>query len=398
MSAAPQRVLLYKPCCLGDVLLATPLAAAARAAWPEARIDWAVDAHSRPALLGNPDVDGLLDATGCVRGALRPASLARLWGALRKGGYDLALVPDRSPIGAWLCWAAGIPRRVGLDSGGRGRAHGLRVAASPDDPRRESEIYLDLARALGLPAPDPRPVFRPSPEDAAAAADLLASLAPGGPRVALHPGGGVNPGMTRTEKRWPLDRFADVAARLLARDARLVLLGGPEETPLTGELLRRLDPPPGRAVSGAGRLGLGGAAAAIARCDIYLGNDTGVSHLAAAAHTPVLVLFGPTDPARYGPHPDAGRALAPPGARPRSPRKAAGSAAIEALDVDTVWVALEALLAAANVPSGTTSSGTASSDTASSDTMPSDAPPSGTPPSDSVPGNANGATRKGGPV
>ena len=141
-------------------------------------------------------------------------------------------------------------------------------------------------------------------------------------------------------------------------------------------------------MSGAGRLGLGGAAAAIARCDVYLGNDTGVSHLAAAVGTPALVLFGPTDPARYGPHPDAGQALAPPGARPRSPREAAGSAAMEGLDVETVWAALEALLAAADASSATMSSGTTRSGTTRS----------GTTVSDSLPGNANGAARKDGPV
>ncbi len=142
-----------KTCCLGDVLLATPLARALAGGAVGGVVDWAVDGHSVAALANNPSVGARLDATGCVRGAWRPARLARLLLAMRAGRYDTAFVPERSPVLAVLPRLAGIPVRVGLDSGGRGRSHTVRVPVRPG--RHEAELYLDLARAVGIPVGPP---------------------------------------------------------------------------------------------------------------------------------------------------------------------------------------------------------------------------------------------------
>lgn len=340
----PRRVVLLKPCCIGDVLMATPLARSLTAAWPDAALDWAVGDHSRAVLQGNPDVAALVDASGTLRGELRPAAVARLVGALRRGGYDAAFVAERSPIPAAIARLAGIPRRVGLDSGGRGRWHTVRVPTRPDDPRHETEIYLDLARAVGVAAAAPRPVFAPSPADAAAAdAALAAAGAARWPRpwLVVHPGGGQNPGAQRLDKHWPADRFAAVAARWAASGTAIVI-GGPGDGVEAAAVVAGAAAATGGAADGAvgsagpvaslaGRLALGATAALIARADAYLGNDSGVSHLAAAVGTPVVVVFGPTSAARYGPVPGAGEAVA------------AGAAAggdIRAVAVEAVWAAV----------------------------------------------------------
>lgn len=351
----PERILILKPCCLGDVLMATPLAAALAAAWPGAAIDWAVDAHSRPALAGNPHLRGLLDASGTIRGDLRPGALLALLARIRRGRYDLACVPDRAPILALLPRLAGIPLRVGLDSGGRGRWHSLRVAVPP--LRHEAELYLDLARALGLDPPPARLVFVPSPEDRAAAERALAEAGAGakttsGPLVALHPGGGLNPGMALVAKRWPVERFAALAEHLVAEwDARLLLLGGPGEAELAASLGAAMGAKArARSLDLSGRLGLGALGALIAHCALYVGNDSGIAHLASAVGTPVVVVFGPTRPERYGPLPGRGLAVAPTtpddGASDGL-RAAQGSKAIEAVPVDAVAAACGRCLAAA---------------------------------------------------
>jgi ADP-heptose:LPS heptosyltransferase len=76
--AAPRRAVILKVCCMGDVLMATPLAATLRQAWPAAELHWVVDEHSRPVLAGNPHVTALLDGTGVVRGSYRAAAIVRL--------------------------------------------------------------------------------------------------------------------------------------------------------------------------------------------------------------------------------------------------------------------------------------------------------------------------------
>lgn len=346
-------MLILKPCCLGDVLMATPLARALATAWPDARIDWAVDAHSRPALAGNPHVDGrLVDATGCVRGAYAPWAIARLAFAVVAGRYDVAFVPDRSPVLALVAWLGRIPRRVGLDSRLRGRLYTVRVPVPYE--RHEIELYLDLARAVGLPAGDARPVFVPSAADHRAAARVLAELPPDGRPVVVHPGGGENPGQTLLAKRWPPARFAGLVARLGAwSGARFVLVGGPGDREAARAVLAALPAEVAQAggqtpfvLDAAGRLSFGETAALVAGCDLYIGNDTGATHLAAAVGAPVLAVFGPTDPGRYGPLPGIGVAVAPRSGAVDRLADAEGSRAIEGVGVDDVLTAARALLIA----------------------------------------------------
>lgn len=348
---APGRILILKPCCLGDVLLATPLAAALRAAWPASHIAWAVEAHSRPGLAGNPHLDERIDIAGCLRANLAPGPFLRSARRLRAGRFHLVLVPDRSPLMGLLALASGAPLRVGLGAGWRALPYQRAVPAPAQPPRHEALLYLDLVRALGLPTPQaPRPVFRPSPEAQSRAAAWLAQ-APGpagAPFLAIHPGGGVNPGMSLLAKRWPADRFAAVAAILAGEaGARLLLLGGPSDAPVTAAFRAAL-PPQARAslLDLSGKLDLDQAAACIAGAQLYLGNDSGLAHLATAVGTPALVLFGPTDPARYGPLPGTGRALAPADADAgHRLAEMEGSRAIFALSVDLVVAAALSLWA-----------------------------------------------------
>lgn len=325
--------------------MATALARAIKAAWPATVLDFAVGAHSRPALAGNPDIRALVDASGCLRGERPAIAVPRLAWRLRRGRYGMAFIPDRSPITAVVARLAGIPARVGLDSGGRGRWHTVRVPVPAD--RHEIALYLDLARAVGLPVPGrPRPMFVPSAADRARAGALLGDDSD--PRVAIHPGGGVNPGLTMLGKRWPADRFAAVADRLAAAGATIVLLGGPGDEAAAAAVLAAAAPATrGRLKDGAGRLSLGEVGAVIERCDLYLGNDTGVTHLAAAVGTPVVAVFGPTRPDRYGPLRGAGIAVAPAGgpAQPDDLAAAAASDAILGVPVDAVVEACEQLLA-----------------------------------------------------
>jgi ADP-heptose:LPS heptosyltransferase len=96
----------------------------------------------------------------------------------------------------------------------------------------------------------------------------------------------------------------------------------------------------------AGRLTFGQTAAAIERCDVYVGNDTGVTILASAVGTPVVAIFGPSDPRRYGPVDGAGIAVAPPGRPVNRLADAAGSRAVDAVTVEQVLSAVEQVLSA----------------------------------------------------
>jgi ADP-heptose:LPS heptosyltransferase len=299
----PRRLLILKPCCAGDIVLATPALAALRRRYPDARLTWGLSPWARALLVHDPRIDALLDTGALGAGRLSLSALIAAIARVRRGGFDACLVLDRSPLLVLVPWLAGVPLRVGLDSAGRGFAHTVRVPA--EGLRHEAELYLDAARALGA---NPDGVYAEcffGPADHAWAKEQLGAW-PGDERVVvLNPAGGSNPGMALELKRWPLERFAALGARLLTeRGVRLALLAGPRDGALLAELHARLlaalpAAPIGRVRLFAAEWGQAGALAA--RAALYVGNDTGLTHVAAAAGTPVVAIFGPSDPRRYAP-------------------------------------------------------------------------------------------------
>ncbi|HUS13400.1 MAG TPA: glycosyltransferase family 9 protein [Chloroflexia bacterium] len=313
-----QRVLVLKPCCFGDVVMATAALAALQRAYPMAAINFAVGAWSRDAVAGNPRVAATVDSDPVGSGSLRRTWRAQLALArrLRTAHYDAVIVLDRSPVVGLLAWLTGAPVRAGLDSAGRGFALSHRVPCPPEVARNETAWYLDVVAALGVPLdPTTRTEFYPTDADKAAAAMELASLGldPGHDLlIALHTGGGSNPGMQLPAKRWAPDRWATVLARLLEAhpEAQVLLLGGPSADDQAAAALIRAGVPEAlrpRVHDRAGRHAWGVLGAIAQQCRLFLGPDTGALHLAVAAGTPVVAVFGPSDPRRYAPWDPSGR-------------------------------------------------------------------------------------------
>lgn len=162
--------------------------------------------------------------------------------------------------------------------------------------RRGGHRLVQLGAAMGLDLP-PLPVAWSSPADLARAAALL----PPGPPVI-----GLGPTANWRGKVWEANRFVALFDRLAAADgplpgARAAVFAGPGEAEraMAAPVLAAL--PRSRTIDLAGRLTLGEAAAALSRCALYVGNDSGLMHLAAAAGAPTLGLFGPSPPEEYAP-------------------------------------------------------------------------------------------------
>jgi len=300
----PSRLLLLKPCCIGDVVLTTPLLAALRRAFPDAHITWAVGAHSAPVIERHPLLDAILPTGPAANPARSPAGLLRLALRLRQGRFDLAVVPDRSPALGLAVRLAGIRVRAGLDSAGRGRFYTVKAPVDPGLARHEAEIYLDIARVLGIDAAGCWATIPVSDEQVAA---LPRPLRTDNGLIVVHIGGGKNPGMTMTEKRPPVTLLATVAARAAAHlKSRIAVLGGPEDRARADELHAEL--PGMNLLSLVGVLSFAEIAALSRVTALAIGPDTGVLHLMAAAGAPTIMIFGPSDPRRYGPFVPPGRA------------------------------------------------------------------------------------------
>ena len=328
----PQSIAVIKPCCLGDLLMTTPLLEVIRHTYPQASITYVAGTYSKAVPEHHPAVDTVIDSgTVGIPGRYSFYDYMKLADLLRKHHFDLAFVLDLSPMLTLLPWLAGVPRRVGPDSLGRGFSltDRIPVSTSPTQLQHQAEIYLDLARAIGLPINNPRMRFKPTEEERRTVignlprkdepgdfvgADLScpppiyrpeAHLAnPIHTRVAVFPGGGSNPGMELTAKRWPLERYRELVRRLVHElDAEVLLIGGPEDIDLNQRLLEELDLPQGAITNLAGKTTIGQLAAHLEQCALFIGNDSSPMHLAAAVGIPVIAIFGPTSPQEYGPYP-----------------------------------------------------------------------------------------------
>ncbi|MGA7733536.1 MAG: glycosyltransferase family 9 protein [Chloroflexia bacterium] len=356
-----RRVIILKPCCMGDVLMSTPAIAALRRALPDSHIAMAVGGWSRQAVAHNPRLNALVEAP--VGGeSTRWADYMKLGRAIRHGRFGTALVLDRAPMLNLAAWLGRASVRAGLDSNGRGLALTHPVACPPEQVRHEVEWYLDVVRALGLHASRDQAFleFYPTEDERREAGRILSEAGVGdeeGGCVALHLGGGSNPGMRLLSKRWQPERWARIADWLVeTRDTSILLLGGPGKDDreaadkMKSALFEATAP---RVIDLVGKLDWGVMAALIGWCELFLGNDTGAMHLATAMRTPVVSVFGPSDPARYGPWDPSRHAVAV------APRQGAGPSGAEALrraarsndkyhsvvTVEGVWAAIEKMYA-----------------------------------------------------
>ncbi len=274
---------------LGDVVLTTPLLSAL------ARRDGPVDVVTTPAaaplLEGHPAVGRVIryDKRGADAGL---AGLWRLGAALRGTGYRRAVLPHRSWRSAALALLADIPERAGFAGAAPALTYSLRVPRAREG--HEVERLLALAGPDASPAPEV--ALGLAPADRAAADAWLAArgIEPG--FVALAPGS------IWGTKRWPY--YPELAAAL---GRPVVVIGSRDDAELAAAVVAAA---PGRAHSATGELDLRTAAALLGRASVLVTNDSAPLHLATAAGTPVVALFGPTVPAQgFGPRGAADRTL-----------------------------------------------------------------------------------------
>jgi heptosyltransferase-1 len=285
------NILIVRLGALGDIVHAVPAAAALRHAFPEARIDWLVESKHRPIVdlvtsidrvvpLERPSVAGWIDVSR----------------RMQEIQYDVAIDFQGLMKSAVLARASGAPRVIGFSIW-----HLREKAARPfyseihrDTPteRADHVVRQNLALLQNLGVDDMTIRFPFAEVHSNALAEIRTTLGDDRP-FAL-----INPGAAWPNKRWPPERFGEVAAFLREiRDLPSLVLWGPGEEGLAGAVVERSD--------GAARVAPATRVAdllALSRAaSLMVSGDTGPLHLAAAVGTPTVSLFGPTDPQRNGP-------------------------------------------------------------------------------------------------
>jgi heptosyltransferase-3 len=280
------RILVIKLRAIGDVLLSTIVTKNLRDAFPDATIHFLTEPPSRDVLRFNEFLDGVLIFDKQVEGGL---DLIR---RIRRGKYDLVLDLFGNPRTALLTRLSGARIRVGFHF--RGRTYAYNVVVHPRGSIvHNTQFNLDALEALGIDIHDHNVYFRFSPDDEQVVDHFLReTFAPGEFLVCLNPGGGWY------TKRWGLERFASLGDRITEDfKARVVLAYGPGEREDAEKIRSMMKheayiPPPTTLL----QLG-----AMLKRCRVLVTNDSGPMHVAAAVGTPVLAIFGPTNPELQGP-------------------------------------------------------------------------------------------------
>ena len=275
---------------VGDVVMSLPALRELRAAFPSAQIAVLARPWVSAIFEREPSVDRVLLYEGRGWAGWRPAARA-----LRAGRFDAALLLQNAFEAALIARWAGIPLRCGYARDGRSwlLSHPVAPPADGEIPRHECYYYLELLRRLEVIKELPRVEHillgrRPAVE---AGRRLLAEC--GLQARERNPVVGISPGAAfGSAKRWPPERFAAVGRALADDGASMVVFGTAAEQPLADSVAAEIG---GRAISLAGRTTLGQFIDMVAGCDLFISNDSGGMHLAAAAGVPVLAIFGATD-------------------------------------------------------------------------------------------------------
>ncbi len=334
----PRRVLLIQLDHLGDAVLTSPLLSRLRAAYPKAVIDVLASTSNHEVFTADPNVDRvhLAAKTWFERDRGRWAMLSAVWRlgrSLRGERYDLGLDVRGDILSVLVLALAGIPRRVGWSMGGG--AFLLTDVADWVPGRHEVNSRLALLDTMAIPADGPARVrigvcdddrvevarrLRDAwPETQVARVRQMAAsirrrkayVSPPPPRTRqvadpslwdepdlLHAGRfgskapllAVHLGAGTAAKRWPIGHWRNLVARFLADGWRVAVVGGPEDT---GHALALS--PNANLCDWTGQLSVTQTAALLERCDLFIGADSGPSHLAATAALPSVILFSGTN-------------------------------------------------------------------------------------------------------
>ncbi len=291
----PKRILVIKLDHLGDVILATPVFSNLHQAYPNAELHALTGTWGRVVLERHPDVHAVFnynspafDRTGQSTSLKQAFQVYR---ELCRQKYDLVVELRGDWRTTWFALLRFTPHRLSRAALQIKNKFGFSQFSGIHETTRN----LDLLRHAGIPTPIQNATFSVTTEDEKWASDFLAihKIDKQGPRVAIHPGSPI------PLKRWLPERYAELADWLIAqKGTQILFVGVKDEAPIVTEIQSRMK---GISLNIAGETTLTQLASILRTCNVFIGNDSGPMHLAAAVGTPTIGLYGPGDPTRFAP-------------------------------------------------------------------------------------------------
>ena len=284
---------------IGDSVMTLPALRALRKALPDTKLSILVKQWVSPIFENNPYIDDTIIYEDKHAGILGKIRLSRI---LSKQKFCGAILLQNAFDAALITFLAGIRERAGYKRDGRS----LLLTASVPVPPTEKKIhqiyyYLNLIRQLGIEAEYSRPYIYIGLTERLISRDFLKEL--------KKPVLGINPGATYgSAKRWLPERFADIANwHIQDTHGSVVIFGSEQEISIADGIYKKMFPEfrtPESVISLAGKTSIRDLISLISECDVFLTNDSGPLHIAYAVGTPLVAIFGSTDPTLTGPPPE----------------------------------------------------------------------------------------------
>lgn len=289
------RILIVNVNWIGDVLFSTPFIRTLRRAYPQSVIAALVVPRCVPILKSNPHLNEIIvyDEQGAHQGIWGKLRLIRL---LRAKSFDTVFLLHRSLTRTLICWLAGIPQRIGYYTKKR-HIFLTQSMLPPCPPVHKVEYFLNIAQEIGItPVADKDYEFIIDREDKEYVDGVFRENNLEGIDFLVV----INPGGNWDLKRWPKERFAQLADRLITSyQAKIIITGAEKDIGLAEDIASLMK---GEPLILCGRTTLGQLAALMARVSLVIANDSGPMHIAVSQKTKVICLFGPTSPAITGPY------------------------------------------------------------------------------------------------
>jgi heptosyltransferase-2 len=291
-----QRLLIRSANWIGDAVMTTPAVRAIRKGFPNAHISILAKPWVAPVFENSEHIDQLLiyDGERRHKGFSGKFRLAR---DLKKYDFDATILLQNAFEAALITFFAGIPIRIGYNTDARRLLLTHAVPRTKEIKKKhQTEYYLNILRGIGM-AQDNRDLYlKLSQKDRLRAENILLKqhLSLEDKLIGINPGATYGPA-----KQWPADRYARLADRLMSSSgARVIIFGGPDDKALGRKISQKMRHQP---VDLSGNTSLGEAMALIERCDLFITNDSGLMHVAAALDVPLVAVFGSTNPITTGP-------------------------------------------------------------------------------------------------
>ena len=280
---------------IGDAVMTMPALRALRKELPDTKISLLVKPWAAPLFEKNPFIDDIIlyeDKYNGISGKFRLSSV------LKTKSFCSSILFQNAFDAALIAFLSGIPQRIGYNRDWRGFLLTDSIPFNNDDRKMHHiEYYLNILRQAGIDAEFSLPYIYLSLNERIRARNILKGL--------KRPVIGINPGASYgSTKRWQPEKFADVSKKIISDlDGSVVIFGGQSEIAIAEEIVSspQLLPLAYRVLLMAGKTDLRELSALISECDILLTNDSGPMHIGYAVRTPLVAIFGSTDPELTGP-------------------------------------------------------------------------------------------------